>query len=60
MPGIAEHGQPSEELLREVRYVRGRAESDSLGTTSDRSSMMTEGGISALGGYEQRLRGHLH
>ena len=60
MPGFAEHGPPSDEPLREVRYVHRGPESDSLGSVSDRSTRMTEGVTSSLGGYEQRLRGHLH
>ena len=39
---------------------RHALESDSLGSVSNQSTGMTEGMSSSLGGYEQRLRGHLH
>ena len=60
MPGIAEHGPLPEELPRDVRPGRQGLESDSLGSVSDQSTGMTEGMSSSVGGYEQRLRGHLH
>ena len=59
MPGIAEDGPLPDGQPREVRPSRRGLESDQLGSVSDQGTGMTEG-MSSLGGYEQRLRGHLH